>query len=409
MVISVHFSNNAETETMPEIRYTRLNSESMEKPVRLCSKLPFYSKTLFIILCISSLLTCIVYLVTSGAGQFLPETPVYEEKKPVIPKNKRLVLLWTKWWGDGTWHNFLHNSSPNCSCVFSNDRRYLEQASTLIFHGPDTSQSDLPKRIQNQTWVWYAIESPHYIFQSVKPIEHQMDCYATHRRDSDVYCPYGQTVTRALGSDVSPEITFGSRKKSIAWLVSKCKTISQREEYVKELQNFTKVDVYGGCGISCDKLEIVQRSKDDKCHTLLKDYKFYLAFENSICKDYFTEKIVTAFNLGLIPIVMGLTNYSRDFPSNSVINVFDYPSPRELAEYVEKVSTDEKLYNSYHEWRKNFTIQPSEIAKDHLCKICEEVRGNCGRRNHSMLEWWETGGQCTTWQKYLNQSNSHTI
>ena len=38
---------------------------------------------------------------------------------------------------------------------------------------------------------------------------------------------------------------------------------------------------------------------------MLKDYKFYLAFENSLCQDYITEKFFQAANAGVVPIVYG--------------------------------------------------------------------------------------------------------
>ena len=51
---------------------------------------------------------------------------------------------------------------------------------------------------------------------------------------------------------------------------------------VVSLQKHLQVDVYGKCGpLSCDD-----------CHLMLhRHYKFYLAFENSLCKDYVTEKL----------------------------------------------------------------------------------------------------------------------
>ena len=51
------------------------------------------------------------------------------------------------------------------------------------------------------------------------------------------------------------------------------------------------VDYYGSCGtLSC------QRNDQEKCHKLLNNYPFVLAFENSFCKDYVTEKF---FKVGL--------------------------------------------------------------------------------------------------------------
>ena len=37
---------------------------------------------------------------------------------------------------------------------------------------------------------------------------------------------------------------------------------------------------------------------------------FYLAFENSNCKDYATEKFYISLDMAIVPIVMGGANYS---------------------------------------------------------------------------------------------------
>lgn len=55
---------------------------------------------------------------------------------------------------------------------------------------------------------------------------------------------------------------------------------------VRTLQQYVEVDIYGKCGsLKC------QRSQQRECYRMLeRDYKFYLAFENSLCADYVTEK-----------------------------------------------------------------------------------------------------------------------
>lgn len=56
--------------------------------------------------------------------------------------------------------------------------------------------------------------------------------------------------------------------------------------YARELSKYIQVDIYGTCGsLRCP------RSQSQACFDMLdEDYKFYLAFENSNCKDYITEK-----------------------------------------------------------------------------------------------------------------------
>lgn len=50
----------------------------------------------------------------------------------------------------------------------------------------------------------------------------------------------------------------------------------------------------------------------EHCYALIEsDYYFYLAFENSFCEDYVTEKILTATQHYAVPVVYGGANYSR--------------------------------------------------------------------------------------------------
>ena len=59
-----------------------------------------------------------------------------------------------------------------------------------------------------------------------------------------------------------------------------------RLNYAKELGKYINVDIFGACGTNrCP------RTSAARCFSLLdKEYKFYLAFENSNCQDYITEK-----------------------------------------------------------------------------------------------------------------------
>ena len=123
-------------------------------------------------------------------------------------------------------------------------------------------------------------------------------------------------------------------RKPVAWLVSNCQTDSHRELYVKELQKHVPVDIFGGCGqpLKCTK-------RRDECFVeIANSYQFYLSFENSLCKDYVTEKLFRALAADLVPVVMGGANYTNIVPPKSVINVQDFASPEQLGKELKRLT-----------------------------------------------------------------------
>lgn len=67
------------------------------------------------------------------------------------------------------------------------------------------------------------------------------------------------------------------------------------------------------------------------------DYRIYLAFENSNCDEYITEKLwYNAYFKYAIPVVMGGSrrNYEELCPPESFIHVDDFDSPQSLADYL---------------------------------------------------------------------------
>ena len=181
-------------------------------------------------------------------------------------------------------------SVNNCRLTFKDSD--VKKADAVLFHlhrlaGPP---SDIPRSAQ-QLWVWLSDESPYNVFMVSrdKNLAHYNGFFnwsMTYRVDADVPVPYGRTVP--LPKDQYLEVTedvFNLKEKDIAVLGSNCGGSNHRYKYIKKLQKYIPVDIYGRCG----KLKCPGHFNND-CK-LLDDYKFYLAFENSNCDDYITEKV----------------------------------------------------------------------------------------------------------------------
>lgn len=104
-----------------------------------------------------------------------------------------------------------------------------------------------------------------------------------------------------------------TKKIAAAWFVTHCETFSNREAFVKklisELDAYNlKIDIVGPCKYG----NLTCAQNNEECHAFVEsDYYFYLAFENSICEDYVTEKVLTATKHYAVPIVYGGADYGR--------------------------------------------------------------------------------------------------
>ena len=129
---------------------------------------------------------------------------------------------------------------------------------------------------------------------------------------------------------------------------------------------------------------------------LIAKHKFYLAFENSCCQDYVSEKILNAFRSGVVPVVAGPRDYSTYAPTDhSVINVRDFESPRHLAAYLDRVASNRTLYESYLSYKPSVGAAPltekfKAVWADRgpwsvFCEIGEEVL------RYDSSSKWQTG------------------
>ncbi|ELU05231.1 hypothetical protein CAPTEDRAFT_210233 [Capitella teleta] len=140
------------------------------------------------------------------------------------------------------------------------------------------------------------------------------------------------------------------------------------------MQKYVNVDVYGQCGtMQCTYQGA--HFKDDECVRKLlggkNSYKFYLAFENSLCEDYATEKIWKVTN------------------TNTFIDVRDFESPNDLADFLLYLNKNDTEFNEYA--RRKSAMKLSMVGlTGSQCSICKGLHSFIGKQNivYSLDEFW---------------------
>ena len=117
------------------------------------------------------------------------------------------------------------------------------------------------------------------------------------------------------------------------------------------------------------------RNHRDGCLGLLNTtYYFYLSFENSLCRDYVTEKFFKVVdNINVIPVVRGGTDYEQYFPPNTFINTADFESPQHLATHLKTLMTDTKRYGEMLRAKDNFLLKSARPGGDGMCDLCRRL------------------------------------
>ena len=344
----------------------------------------------------------------------LARRPTVSSTKTPQPHGDHLVLLWTDLFDERHWHQkayFDTSTSVTCSarfqCRFTRDRSRLTQASLVAFHLYDIAKNELPERQlsakNDQSWVFITGESPvnfYYQNPSFYPrlLDDAFDRSISYKFDSPFSIFSNEVINRSTVATEQRQSNANSlkgKRKAIVWIVSNCVTFSRREKYVEQLKRFIPVDIYGACGIRCST------NVHRQCQADLHEYYFYLAFENSRCNSYITEKfwkIISDDEHRLVPIVMGPSerDYARVAPNQSYIHVNRYPSPEALAKYLRYLMDHPDEYLQYLQWREHSSLvaAPTASWSNLLCPLCQMSyeRRPSARLNFS--SWYSPQSEC---------------
>jgi hypothetical protein len=174
--------------------------------------------------------------------------------------------------------------------------------------------------------------------------------------------------------DIMAPLDFERKKKTEALgsaFISNCGGDSGRLSVLQGLMdNGVKIDSYGACLKNKN-----EGGRGDKVNAL-RDYKFGMAFENTVWEDYVTEKLFQVFVAGAIPIVVGAPN-SHDFEPlpETILYDKDFTNVAELAKRVLQIANNDTLFKHYTRYK---TSRPSDkflamydISAAHSrCRMC---------------------------------------
>ena len=264
-------------------------------------------------------------------------------------------------------------------CEFTIDRSRYNEAAIVVFHLPslvDFPLSYLPslsrrflkvpshalfkalfgiQKRPKQVWVGFWMECPQSIHYRAVLADTAFlslfDIHMNYRQDADVMRGY-LPAPDALAAFRSP---VPRKTGLINAFISSPVNQSGRLEYLRDLMRHITVDSYG------KKLRTVS-FQDDESNLfrgnpakkgIIESYKFTIAFENSCATDYVTEKFFEPLLGGSVPVYLGAPNVEDFAPGDSCyISTKNFNSPRDLAEYLQKLDRDPQLFQNYFNWKK---------------------------------------------------------
>ncbi|XP_067944378.1 4-galactosyl-N-acetylglucosaminide 3-alpha-L-fucosyltransferase FUT6-like [Watersipora subatra] len=296
-------------------------------------------------------------------------------------------------------------------CKWTTNKNDYSKSDAVVFHlynnldNKDFVLSELPtRRNVDQKWVLMIREPPAFYYPAqLKLLNDMFNLTMTFQSTADISIPYGGYWNLTEDRKRRPPMNYlKGRNKMVVWLVSNCITSSRRERYVTDLQKYIDIDVFGACG------KPITGKYRPLMAEFAKKYKFYIAFENSDCEDYITEKFWKSLHLGMIPIVRGhRADYKMFAPLHSYIHADSFITPKALAEYLKEVSKSPELFQKHHEWRRLYDADFKQFTfnKNWMCDLCTQVHTSSRKTVDVFQEFSETT-KCFTYNEQFGRNRT---
>ncbi|XP_053391465.1 alpha-(1,3)-fucosyltransferase C-like [Mercenaria mercenaria] len=284
------------------------------------------------------------------------------------------------------------------NCIISHDKNKLSIANAVIFYIGIRNERmgkeppiNMKQRNPNQAWIFTTVEPPEHFYNAdyrSKFWHNTMNWSSLYMLDSDIPNPYGCLVRTKELTSSDYDSVYNSKTRNALWMVSHCEVASARRRYVIEMtKNGFDVDILGGCGTDGRKVSMQEFAQ------IVPTYKFLLAFENSFCNDYISEKFFHHYNSSWIIVVRGGANYNRLLPYKTYINTADFSKVSTLVDFLSNLANDKDKYIEF--LRNKDRYVSIRWPGNRNCEICRRLNNLSNYvKSYTTLDQYLTVNQC---------------
>ncbi len=308
----------------------------------------------------------------------VPNEPLFSQKplkKSPVPLLARYKIVFYNMIGNESYPDYSRIEVPDNFEIISGEE-YLNEGDVVIFHMPTLKlRGEEMKRIKKrkgQLWVFWSMECEvhHQNLHSPEMLS-LFDIMATYKLDADIPVPYFAGLNDRLWRHEPV-----AKTELVNAFISSDFDQSNRLKYLSDLMSCLEVHSYGKAFTNRQLID--DRGPKTKIDVISR-YKFTIAFENAIAKDYVTEKFFHPLIMGSVPVYLGAPNVDEFAPGdNCYINVNSFATVRELAEYLLMLDGNDELYNKYLSWktlpfRSRFETMLHAVHQEPLARLFKKV------------------------------------